>query len=303
MDISIVIPVKDEEECIIDLLEEIKAINLNPEIIVIDDGSTDNTYSLLEEYQKQNTHVKVIKFRRNFGQTAATSAGFKHATGDIIVCMDGDGQNDPNDIPKLIAKLNQNYDCVSGWRKDRKDSFSKKLLSKFANILGQTILKVPIHDAGCSLKAYKKECVQGLELYGEMHRFIVAILFQKGFRIGEEVVNHRPRTRGKTKYGFKRVLKGFLDLIYLRFWETYSTRPLHFFGLLGVLLYALSGLIFIQQIIKAFLIRALHLGPLLEIGILFVVLGTVFVCFGFLAETISRTYYKDKESYEIEVRK
>lgn len=299
--ISIIIPAKNEEENIIGLLEEIKETGLKPEIIVIDDGSTDLTWSFLESYRKRNKNVKIIKFRKNFGQTAALSAGFKYAKGNIIIAMDGDGQNDPNDIPRLLIKLSRGYDVVSGWRKNRKDPLSKKIPSRISNLFARNILRSPIHDSGCSLKAYKKECLKDLRIFGEQHRFIPIILHKQGFRIGEEIVNHRPRIFGKTKYNFKRLLKGLLDGLYIAFWGSFSTRPLHFFGFFAFIQYILSFLIVIEQIIKAvFFTKALSIGPLLLLSVMLFLNASLFVIFGFLAEIIIRTYFKDKDDYIIE---
>lgn len=224
MFISIVIPLKDEEKNVSKLHREVKEVfkknKLKGEFIFVDDGSSDKT---LEELKKLKP-IKVIAFRKNFGQTAAMDAGIKEAKGEVIVTMDGDLQNDPNDIPKLLNKMEEGFDVVSGWRKNRKDSFSKKFASRGANWLRGILIKDGINDSGCSLKAYKKECFDNLDLYGEMHRFIPATLKIKGFRIGEVVVNHRPRIAGKTKYNFKRVLKGFLDMLSVWFWRKFSWK-------------------------------------------------------------------------------
>lgn len=302
MKLSVIIPVYNEEDNIVILYNQlIKVINnYDYEIIFIDDGSKDNTFKNLESLNKKNSKVRVIRFRKNFGQTAALSAGFDSAKGDVIVTMDGDLQNDPNDIPLLINNLKY-YDVVSGWRYNRKDPlFTKKIPSKFSNWIFRKLIGLNIHDSGCSLKAYKKETLDGIKLYGEMHRFIPALIALNGYKIGEVKVKHHERKYGKTKYNFKRLLKGFLDLLYIKFWATYSTRPLHFFGLLGFLQYFLAVLIFIEQIIKAFYVGDLNLGPLLMLGVLFIVTGTLFIIFGFLGEILIRSYYKDEKSYSIE---
>ncbi|MBU1622435.1 MAG: glycosyltransferase family 2 protein [Nanoarchaeota archaeon] len=295
MDISIVIPTYNEEKNVPilhqKLVEVLSHLKLKYEIIFVDDGSTDQTYSNLLELKP----VKIIRLRKNFGQSAAMDAGFKAANGKLIVAMDADLQNDPRDIPLLIEKLNQGYDLVSGWRKKRNDSLQKKLFSRFASWLRRKLFKINIHDYGCSLKIYKKECLQNFDLYGEMHRYIPAILANKGFKVGEIKVAHHSRKYGKTKYGLNRIFKGFLDLFYIKFWNDYSSRPLHFFGLLGVMQYCLSGIIFIEQIIKAFMVKALAVGPLLLLGILLVITGTIFIMFGFLGEILIRTYYSKIE--------
>ena len=295
MKYSVIIPVKDEQENIKPLIDKIKEVLEDYEIIFIDDGSTDDTYEEICKYD-----VKCIKFRRNYGQTAAMAAGFKYATGDIIISLDGDLQNEISDITRLLSVMEEGYDCVCGWRRNRNDLLMKKIASRFANWLGRKLLKVPIHDSGCSLRVYKKECIKNLGLYGESHRYIPGILYQKGYKIGEIVVTHHPRIHGKTKYGLKRIFHGFLDLLYIKFWDVYSSRPLHFFGKVGFLFYLFGGLIFIEQIYKAFKVGGLYIGPLLLLCVLFIILGTLLIFLGFLSEILIRIYYKDKEYYEIE---
>ncbi|MCK4589180.1 MAG: glycosyltransferase family 2 protein [Nanoarchaeota archaeon] len=291
VDISVVIPVYNEEKNVAILHKKVKEVldtlNKKYEIIFINDGSKDRTYEELLKLKK----VKIINFRKNFGQSAAMDAGFKAIKGEIVVSMDGDLQNDPVDIPRLIAKLDEGYDVVSGWRKRRKDSLQKNFFSIFASRLRRKILKTNLHDFGCSLKAYRKECFKNFDLMGEMHRYIPPMLAWKGFRLGEVKVHHHSRKYGKTKYGLKRLFNGFLDLLYIKFWGSYSTRPLHFFGLLGFLQYGLSVVIFIEQFVKALLIKGLTVGPLLLLGVLLVITGTMFIIFGFLGEILIRTYY------------
>ena len=201
--------------------------------------------------------VNIIHFRRNFGQTPALKAGFDASTGDFIVTMDGDLQNDPRDIPKLLDKLNQGYDVVSGWRVNRKDKFTKRIFSRMMNNLRTILIGDYLHDYGCSLKIYRRECVKDLELFGELHRYITAYLYIKGYKIGEVPVNHRPRKFGKTKYNFNRGINGILDLFFLKFWSTYSTRPLHFFGRIGIYQWVLAFIIVIEQLIKGIVIKSL----------------------------------------------
>ena len=228
--ISAVVPVYNEEKNVARLHQELKEalaeIGGFFEIIFVNDGSTDNT---LEELKKLKP-VKIINFRKNFGQTAAMDAGIKEARGEIVITMDGDGQNDPRDIPLLLEKINEGYDVVSGWRWQRKDKPMKRFLSRGANFLRKFLVSDNIHDSGCSLKAYRKECFDKVDLYGEMHRFIPAILRWRGFKIGEVKVSHRPRSAGETKYDWKRIPKGFLDMTSVWFWRKYSDRPLHLFG-------------------------------------------------------------------------
>ncbi|MDA3814736.1 MAG: glycosyltransferase family 2 protein, partial [Patescibacteria group bacterium] len=232
--LSIIIPVLNEEGNVLNLHKEIMDTfnknDLRGEIIFVDDGSSDKTVQEL----KKISPIKIIVFRKNFGQTAAMDAGIKLATGEILITMDGDGQNDPADIPRLLDKIDEGFDVVSGWRKNRKDPWSKKLLSRGADKLRKVLIDDQINDSGCSLKAYKKECFENVDLYGEMHRFIPAVLKIQGFRIGEIVVNHRPRMSGTTKYNYKRLVKGFLDAISVWFWRKFSARPLHLFGGLGL---------------------------------------------------------------------
>ena len=213
--------------------------------------------------------------------------------------MDGDLQNDPSDIPNLIDKLNEGYDVVSGWRHNRKDSFSKKYTSKIMNFLRKKLIGDELHDYGCSLKIYKKECIKDLELFGELHRYITAYLYIKGYKIGEVKVNHRPRISGDTKYKFNRGINGVLDLFYLKYWSNFSDRPLHFFGRLGIYQWSLAALIGIEQIIKALIIKKLVFGPLLALASMLVITGLLFIIFGFLSETMSRDYFKREKFYSI----
>ncbi len=303
--ISVVIPEYNEEDNVIPLYKRVcEALkNYDFELILVDDGSKDRTFHIIEGIAKTDKRVIGVKLRKNSGQTAALSAGINQSKGDIIVTSDGDLQNDPYDIPILINKIkNEGYDAVSGWRADRKDPFFKRINSKFANYLRRRLIKDEVHDAGCALKAYRREALDGVELFGEMHRYIHALVKLRGFKVGEVRVRHHPRLRGKTKYNYKRLFKGFLDLLYVKFWNDYSTRPLHFFGVLGLIQYLFSILILIEQIVKAIIIKKLLLGPLLLLAVLFVVTGTLFIIFGFLSEIMIRTYYstKGKKPYEIE---
>lgn len=241
--ISVVIPVYNEEGNVKELHEEVVSVMTKIgrpfEIVFVDDGSSDQTVNIL----KGLSPIRIIRFRRNFGQTAALDAGIKAARGEYIVTLDGDGQNDPAEIPKLIAELELNdLDVVSGWRKDRKDSLSKKHASRAAAFFRKFLINDGIHDSGCTLKIYRKECFDHVDLYGEMHRFIPAILKIKGFTVGEVVVAHRERGSGDTKYNWKRGMRGILDMVSVWFWKKYANRPLHLFGSLGVVLMMLSVL-------------------------------------------------------------
>jgi glycosyltransferase involved in cell wall biosynthesis len=306
---SLVIPARDEEENIKRLYEAAKPVlsrlDGNWEIIFIDDGSTDSTWRVMEEVQKGDTHVKLICFRRNFGQTAAWSAGFDHAQGEYVVVMDADLQNDPRDIPRMIEKMDQEgYDVMSGWRKNRKDKQTMNFLSKLGNAFHRWVTGEKIHDHGCSLKVYRQEAIKDLELYGEMHRYITALLSWKGFRVGEMVVAHHPRRFGKTKYSIRKKLKGFLDLVVVKFWIQYSTRPMHFFGAIGAVFIAL-GLILGGTLGTLWLFRIIGLAgrstPLL--AVMMVLLGFQFLLSGVLADVVSHTYYATKKSYSVRTQR
>jgi glycosyltransferase involved in cell wall biosynthesis len=300
--LSIVAPIFNEEDNINQLHQEIvetlKSNNLKGEIIFVDDGSSDGTL----ENAKKLSPLKLIVFRKNFGQTAAMDAGIKKASGEIIITMDSDLQNDPADIPKLLDKMDEGYDVVSGWRKNRQDNFSKKFLSRGADWLRKFLINDKIHDSGCSLKAYKRECFTGVDLYGEMHRFIPAVLMLKGFKIGELVVNHRSRKSGNTKYNYKRVLKGFLDMLSVWFWKKFSTRPLHLFGGMGLLLSILGSSILVWMFVDRFF-RGASLGDRIwpMIGVFFVMIGVQFFIFGLLADILIKTYHqtKNETAYDI----
>ena len=291
--LSIIVPVYNEEENIAQLHKEINDVckknNYIYEIIIVDDGSIDKT----SEIAKKLAPIKYIRLRKNFGQTAAMDAGIKNAKYDYIITIDGDRQNDPNDIPNLVTYIEKyDFDVVAGWRKKRKDNILKKIISKGANFLRGFIVHDGIHDSGCSLKIYKKECFDHVTLYGEMHRFIPAILKIKGFKIGEIVVNHRPRLAGKTKYNWKRTIKGFIDMIGVWFWNKYAVRPLHLLGGLGIL-FIISGIISSVFTITEF-IKGKSLSdsvwPLLT-AFLFITGMQLFV-FGLMADIISKNYYE-----------
>ncbi len=240
MEYSVVVPVMNEEENVTllydKLVKALQAMGMPYEIIIVDDGSTDKTFEILEKIRSQDENLKLIKFRRNFGQSAAMGAGFRFARGNIIIAMDGDLQNDPADIPKLVARLAEGYDVVSGWRKNRKDKMIvRKLPSRIANRLIQRLTRVQIHDTGCSLKAYRKEIVKKVRVYGELHRFIPALARIEGAKVGEVVVSHHSRKFGKSKYKITRTFKVVMDLTTLNLLMKYLTNPMHFFGLLGIM--------------------------------------------------------------------
>ena len=306
-EISIVIPVRNEAPNVPRLYQELtsalEAFGRRYEIIVIDDGSTDETFELLAELQGRDARLRVIQFRRNFGQTAAFSAGFAHARGKLIVTSDGDLQNDPRDIPAMVDLAGQSFDIVAGWRKDRKDTFiNRRLPSIIANRLISWATGVRLHDYGCSLKVFRAEVVKPMKLYGEMHRFLPAIASEMGVTITEHVVNHRPRLHGTSKYGISRTIRVVLDLMTVKFLISYKTRPLQIFGLLGIMLGALgTSLCLWLAWVKYVHHEAIADRPLLLAGIFLVGLGVQFLMNGLLAEMLARTYHEsqDKPTYVI----
>jgi glycosyltransferase involved in cell wall biosynthesis len=301
-DLTIVIPVYNEGPNIKQLLAELTttldAHGRPFEVIAIDDGSTDETFEELARVQARDPRLRVIRFRRNFGQTAAFAAGFAYARGKLVVTMDGDRQNDPADIPRMAALADKEFDIVCGWRKDRKDKFAtRRVPSILANKLISWATDVDLHDYGCSLKVFRTEVVKPLRLYGEMHRFLPAIASQIGVRITEVVVNHRAREAGASKYGLSRTIRVILDLLTVKFLLSYSTRPLQIFGLLGVSAALIGGLITTYLVVYVRLIAQLPIAqrtPLLLVGVLLVFIGVQLVTFGLLAELLARTYYESQ---------
>lgn len=305
--LSIVIPVFNEADNLTPLYAEIvKALDgrFRYEVLFVDDGSTDASFKTLIEIQKNQPHVRIIRFRRNFGQTAALSAGFKYAKGTIIVPLDGDGQNDPANIPALVAKLDEGFDIVSGWRKDRQDNpVTRTFPSRLANGLIGAITGVKLHDYGCTLKAYRSESLSSIRLYGEMHRFIPALASWGGGRVAEMQVNHRPRTAGKTKYGLSRTFKVMLDLITVKFLASFSTKPIYIFGGIGGICAAgsiLSGLAVLY--LKFWQNLSMNRNPLLIVSLILMTTAIQFVLMGLLAEILVRTYHEsqDRPIYSID---
>jgi len=300
MTVSVVIPLYNEEENVLELHARLKAvldtIGYDYEILFIDDGSTDGTLALLQDIQSQDSRVVVLSLRRNFGQTAAFAAGFDYSRGEIIVTMDGDLQNDPQDIPKLVEMMKDN-DLVSGWRKKRKDPFiSRRLPSIMANWLISKVTGVNLHDYGCSLKAYKRDVIKNLKLYGEMHRFIPAVASWYGVRIAEVETMHHPRLRGKSKYGISRTVKVVLDLITVKFLQSFSTKPLQFFGPIGLLSGALGFIISLYLAMgKLFMGREIGGRPLLLLGALLIIVGIQFIGMGLLGEMMVRVYHETQK--------
>lgn len=298
--ISIVIPLYNEEESIPHLVEALDAAIANygqpAEVIIVDDGSKDRSFELLKDVAERDPRYTIIRFRRNFGQTAAFAAGFAHARGEVVITMDADLQNDPMDIPLLMAKIEEGYDIVSGWRKNRQDRWlDRKLPSMLANRLISNVTDVRLHDYGCSLKAYRTEVLKHVRLYGELHRFIPALASQVGATVTEVPVNHRSRQYGRSKYGISRTIRVMLDLINVWFLGTYSTRPIHVFGTLGlgsIALGVLTGLYLTS--LKLFWGASIGNRPLLLLAVLLVVIGVQLVTMGLLAEMITRTYYESQ---------
>ncbi len=295
--ISVALPIHNEEDNILPMYEELvpvlSTLGRPYEIILVDDGSTDSSRKVIESLCAKDKKVKGVYFRRNFGQTAAMAAGIDHATGDVIVLMDADRQNDPADIPLLLSKIDEGDDVVVGWRKNRQDkAVSRKLPSKIANYLIRKVGKVQVHDLGCSLKAFRSDLIKGVKLYGEMHRFIPLYTTAQGGRLSEVVVNHRARVAGKTKYGVMRTFKVILDLITVKFLMSYSTRPMYFFGSVGMALFTL-GLIssFFLLVHKFAHGISIIQSPLLILSAVFAILACNFILMGLLAEIMMRIYY------------
>ena len=300
MDLSVVVPVYNEVDNLRPLCtrvrEALAEAGREYEVILVDDGSRDGSSELLAELHAEDATLKVLRFRRNFGQTAALAAGFEYARGDVIVSLDADLQNDPVDIPRLLAKLDEGYDLVNGWRADRRDPFLRRRLpSQVANALIAWVTRVDVHDSGCTLKAFRRDVAKGLKLYGEMHRFIPALAADMGARLTELPVAHHPRTHGTSKYGLTRTLRVVLDLLTVKFLSSYAERPSHLFGLLGLLgVLAGGGITTVLGLQRLFFGVALANRPLLLLGILLLVTGVQLVTAGLLAELLSRTYHESQ---------
>ncbi len=299
VDISVVLPVYNEEENLQPLFQELHAVleklRKPYEVIFVDDGSQDGSWQIISQLCSEHPgKVKGIRFRRNFGQTAALMAGFHASSGKIVITMDADRQNDPADIPKLLEELEKGYDIVSGWRKHRKDPFlTRRLPSMVANWLISKVTGLRLHDFGCTLKAYRSEVVKNINLYGEMHRFIPAVASIYGVSVKEVVVNHRPRVAGKSKYGLSRTVKVILDLLTLKFLLSYSTRPVHVFGLWGLLSFGAGFIIGIYlTYVKYVKYQPIGNRPLLLLSVLLMFTGIQLISLGLLAELLTRTYHE-----------
>lgn len=295
---SIVIPLKDEARNIPILHKEVKyvmdSLKKPYEIIYIDDGSKDGTLSELKKLSK----VNIISLNKNYGQSVALDAGFKASKGEIIISLDGDLQNDPQDIPRLLEKLNEkNLDVVAGWRKNRKDKNGIKILTLIGRGLRRILIRDPIHDTGCTLRVYKRRAIESLDLYGEMHRYIIPLLKWKGFRIGELEVNHRARIHGKTKYGYKKAVKGFIDLLYVWFIQKYYSRPLHIFGYLSILSFLIGFLSLVQSAYaRVFEGLSLNRNGFFFMGFFLILASIMFFSFGIIIDLLIKIHFNTSKS-------
>lgn len=297
--ISVVIPLYDEEESLQILVNEIKKVFnsmvMQYEVFLIDDGSTDDSLKILKEITRNDRRFKYISFRKNYGKSAALQVGFKQVTGDVVITMDADLQDDPKEIPNLLKKLDEGFDLCSGWKKNRSDPFIKKISSKFFNFATRIITGIKIHDFNCGLKAYKKEVVENIDVHGELHRYVPVLAKWQGFTITEIPVKHYPRRYGKTKYGISRFFKGFIDLLTVTFSTRYIKRPLHFFGFLGALAFV-TGIIILGYL-SVLWIQGYSLSnrPMLFLGMLLIIVGVQLFAVGLLGEMMVHTSMDEKE--------
>jgi glycosyltransferase involved in cell wall biosynthesis len=307
--LSLIVPVYNEEESLPLLFEAIRqALEPLPhtwEVIFVDDGSQDGSLAALKAFvQKDSTHVRVVILRRNFGQTAAIAAGIDHALGEIIILLDADLQNDPADIPMMLAKLDEGYDVVSGYRKDRKDTFTTRILpSRVANWLISVVTGVRLHDYGCTLKAYRRDVLSGFRLYGEMHRFIPVFAHAAGARIAEVPVRHHPRKYGKANYGLERTVKVLLDLFTVKFLLSYASKPIYLFGGTGIGLMLISTLTLVTLMIRrVFFNISVLTSPFFQMSVMFFILGFQSILMGLIAELLVRTYHESQQKPTYTVR-
>ena len=289
--ISVVIPVHNEERSVAPLYDELVAALADDgrtwEAVFVDDGSTDGTFGALTHLHDQHDNVRVVRLRRNFGKAAALDAGFGEASGDLVVTMDGDLQDDPAEIPRLLAKLGEGYDLVSGWKTKRRDPLTRRIPSKIFNTVAGAVSGVRLHDMNCGLKAYRAEVVQGMQLYGELHRYIPVLAHYRGYRVTELAVNHRPREHGRSNYGVERYVRGFLDLLTVTFMGRYRHRPLHLFGGLGLIASLIGFLLLAYLTFLKLGGNAIGQRPLLLLGVLLVVVGIQLLSLGLLSELIT----------------
>ncbi len=289
--ISVVVPVCDEERSVAQLYGEIAdalgTLARPWEAVFVDDGSTDGTFAALTHLHDRHDNVRVVRLRRNFGKAAALQAGFEEAQGDVVVTIDGDLQDDPAEIPKLLAKLEEGFDLVSGWKAKRRDPLTRRLPSRVFNWASGAVSGLRLHDLNCGLKAYRAEVVEGLRIYGELHRFIPVLAHYRGFRVAELPVNHRPREHGRSRYGLERYLRGFLDLLTVTFMGRYRHRPLHLFGGVGLLLGAIGTLLLAYLTVLKLSGEAIGHRPLLTLGVLLVVVGVQLLSLGLVSELVA----------------
>lgn len=309
MNLTIIVPLFNEEESLPELAEWIDRVcrksGLSYEVIFIDDGSSDNSWKVVEGLIKENSCLKGIKFRRNYGKSAALNKGFEAASGDVVITMDADLQDSPDEIPELYAMIhNQGFDLVSGWKKKRHDPFGKTFPSKFFNWTTRRISKIKLHDFNCGLKAYRKDVIKNIEVYGEMHRYIPVIAKWAGFnKIGEKVVEHRARKYGVTKFGMERLVKGYLDLLSITFISKFGKRPMHLFGALGTFLFFVGLVIGVYLTVAKYFFEAYKMTerPLFYFGLLAMIIGSQLFMTGFLAEMVSRNAH-DRNVYKVQER-
>lgn len=292
MDVSIVVPALNEKESLPELLERItKAMNLTPEltyeVIIVDDGSTDGTFQEIKSLKEKYPPLKAISFRRNYGKSPALSEGFKQAKGARVITMDADLQDDPAEIPNLLAALENGLDMVSGWKKDRKDPISKTLPSKIYNFFTSLFTGIRLHDFNCGLKAYRQEVIETMQVYGELHRFLPVLAHWQGFKVGEIVVVHHPRKYGKSKFGISRLFTGFFDLMTVLFLTRFKTSPLHIFGMVGLFSFITGFVIELYFTVQKIMGYSIGQRPLFFLGILLIIVGVQFIGFGLVAEMIS----------------
>ena len=289
--LSVVVPVHDEELSVGPLYDELRtalaAVDDPWEVVFVDDGSTDGTFAALTRLHDEEDNVRVVRLRRNFGKATALAAGFEQAQGDVVVTIDGDGQDDPAEIPRLLAKLDEGFDLVSGWKTRRRDPLRRRLPSKVFNWVTSRVSGIRLHDMNCGLKAYRDEVVRDLNLYGELHRFIPVLAHYEGYRIAELPVNHRQRAHGRSRYGVERYVRGFLDLLTVSFMGRYRTRPLHLFGGVGLLLGSIGFVVLVYLTVLKLSGEAIGQRPLLLLGVLLVVVGLQLFSLGLVGEMIT----------------
>jgi glycosyltransferase involved in cell wall biosynthesis len=287
--LSVVVPVCNEEQSVAPLLDEVATAlaEYEWEAIFVDDGSTDGTFAALTRLHDGHANVRVVRLRRNFGKAAALAAGFEHARGEVVVTIDGDGQDDPAEIPRLLAKLDEGFDLVSGWKARRRDPLRRRMLSRVFNSVTSRVSGLRLHDMNCGLKAYRAEVVREIDLYGELHRFLPVLAHYEGYRVAELPVNHRPRAHGRSRYGLERYVRGFLDLLTVSFMGRYRHRPLHLFGGLGLVLGLLGTAILVYLTALKIAGEAIGHRPLLTLGVLLVVVGMQFFSLGLISELLT----------------